>query len=48
MLSKLEMHLCKQQVHPVEEYQNITLTVNEFNECDLWRPQEECVRRTII
>ena len=28
------MHLCKQQVHPLKEYQNITLTVDRLNECD--------------
>ena len=28
-------------MHPVEEYQNITLTVDGLNECDLWRSQEE-------
>ena len=34
-------------VHPFEEYQNITLTVDGLNECDLWHPQEEGGRWTI-
>ena len=28
-------------MHPVEEYQDITLSVDGLNECDLWRSQEE-------
>ena len=28
-------------MHPVEEYQDIALTVDGLNECDLWRPQEQ-------
>ena len=33
------MHLCKWQVHPVEEYQDIiTLSVDRLNECEIVTP----------
>ena len=35
-------------MHPVEELQSITLTGDGLNECNLWRPQVESARWTII
>ncbi len=38
------MHLCKKQVNPVEEYQNITLTGDGLNAiCDVHKKKDENV-----